>query len=114
VDDVGPLLQAFDVFVFPSRTEGMSNSFFEACGHCRVIVASDIPGNRAMVGEHYPLLIEPGDPEVLAASLLKAFTDQEARGIAVAALGGRKDRFSVDAVLDQLEGLLFDADRARH
>lgn len=114
VEDVAPLLERADVFAFPSLWEGMSNSLLEACAHGRVIVASDIPENRDVLGDDHPLLFEPGDSESLAVQLLRAFDDDDVREEARRRALARARLFSLDAVLDDLEDLLRAADRSRH
>lgn len=48
-DDVPRLLASADVFVFPSRTEGLPNAVLEAMAAGTPIVATDVPGNRDLV-----------------------------------------------------------------
>lgn len=66
VPGVRYLLRGIDVFVLPSRTEGMSNALLEACAEGRAIVASRIPGNVAVLGDDYPLYVPPGEAGPLA------------------------------------------------
>jgi glycosyltransferase involved in cell wall biosynthesis len=106
VSDVDGLLAANDVYVYPSLSEGMSNALLEACSWLRVVVASDLPANRAILGEGYPLLFGVGDTEAIAARLLEAFGDEGVRGEAVAQIRGRMPGFYADAVLDRIEALL--------
>ena len=69
-DSVEELLSAADVFVLPSREEGMSVALLEAMACGLPIVATDIPGNRALItsGEH-GLLVRPDDPPALACAI---------------------------------------------
>jgi glycosyltransferase involved in cell wall biosynthesis len=60
------------VFVFPSLVEGMSMMLLEAVAASAVIVCSDIPENRAVVGDAYPMLFRAGDPADLARVLADA------------------------------------------
>jgi glycosyltransferase involved in cell wall biosynthesis len=114
VDDVAPFLREADVYAFPSRTEGMSNALLEACALRRVVVASDIPANRAVLGEGYPLLFRAGSGVDLGSALERALDDGRARSDAVAHIDRRLPLFSVNSVLDRLEALLRAADRPRH
>lgn len=114
VADPLPDLLASDVFVFPSLSEGMSNSLLEACAAGRVVVASAISSNIAVLGEDYPLLFPPGDCHQLESMLVDAFDDHDKRRAALETVAARLRAFSPDRVLRLLEGVLFDAqDRAR-
>jgi glycosyltransferase involved in cell wall biosynthesis len=83
IDDIPAVLGQHDVFVIASATEGMSNALVEACAYGRVVVASDIEPNRAVLGDDHPLLFRAGDAEDLARVLELALTDAEVRASAV-------------------------------
>ncbi len=110
VDDVTPFLAGSDVFVFPSLTEGMSNALLEACAWGRVVVASDIPANRAVLRDDHPLLFHAGDVDALSNMLLLAFHDgriaADARRRALTSAAS----FSTESVAERLEHLLQQAD----
>ena len=106
VPDVTAHLLEADVFVLPSLTEGLSNSLLEACALGRVAVASDIPANRFVLGDDYPLLFRPGDAEALAARVLTAFEAQPVRSEATARIAARMQQFSLERVVDRLEELI--------
>lgn len=75
-DDVLALLRAARAFVLPSRSEGLSNALLEAMVAGTPIVATDIPGNRAVVThEREALLVAPDDPVALAAALRQLIGD---------------------------------------
>lgn len=85
--DVGALLAAFDVFVLPSRWEGMPNALLEAMGAGRPSVASRIAGvvEIAKHGET-ALLVDPGKPALLADAVDRLLMDRElAQGLGRAA-----------------------------
>lgn len=68
--DVAALLQAADVFVFPSRTEGLPNALLEAMAAARPIVTTDVPGCRDLIVNRQTGLIVPyGDTQTLAAAM---------------------------------------------
>jgi len=73
-DDVQDLLQAADAFVLPSHEEGMSLSLLEAMAAGLPVVATDIPGNRALVepGVH-GVLTPPRDAAQLARAILEVW-----------------------------------------
>ncbi|HWW67724.1 MAG TPA: glycosyltransferase family 4 protein [Solirubrobacterales bacterium] len=106
-------LRATDVFVLPSRSEGMSNALLEACAWGRVVVASDIPSNRAVLGDGYPLLFPPGDAEALAECLARALDPLDpVRGVAAGLVRERTGEFSTEAVVGDLEELIDAANSA--
>ncbi len=60
-------LKAFDVFVLPSRSEGIPRCLMEAMAAGVPIVASDVPGSRYLVdGKTTGLLFDPDKPKQLA------------------------------------------------
>jgi glycosyltransferase involved in cell wall biosynthesis len=103
-----------DVFAFPSLSEGMSNALIEACALGRVVVASDIPPNLAVVGADYPLLYAAGDALALERALEDALGNEDVRARSVAHIAERIRLLSPDRIVAQLEALLLDADRARN
>jgi glycosyltransferase involved in cell wall biosynthesis len=76
--DIPELLAAADVFVMPSRREGLSYAVLEAMGHGVATVVSDGPGNPEAVGDA-GVVFRTGDVEALAASLLRLADDASAR-----------------------------------
>lgn len=97
-DDVQDVLNAADLFVLPSHQEGISISLLEAMAAGVPVIASDIPGNRAVIepGLH-GLLVPPRD----VASLSQAIVDSLAQPLAAAdrAANGRwrvEHEFSLD------------------
>ena len=98
--DPTPLLRSADLFVLPSREEGMSVALLEAMALGVPAVASDIPGNRGLVdhGEH-GLLFAPGDPKAAAAAILAAWADPEAALLRAGAARRRVvERYSIEAM----------------
>lgn len=72
-DDVGDLLTAADLVVLPSRWEGIPGTAIEALALETPIVASDIPGVRAVVGSSGGLLarlVPSGEPDALADAIV--------------------------------------------
>ena len=63
---------ASDVFILPSRTEGMSNALVEAFACGAAIVATDIPGNTEICRDRENALLVPvGDVPALAAAIIE-------------------------------------------
>jgi glycosyltransferase involved in cell wall biosynthesis len=77
-DDVGEILQAADLFVFPSHREGMSLALLEAMAAGLPIVATDIPGNRALVQSGESALLVPVEsPRDLAEAVIHIAENRE-------------------------------------
>lgn len=77
-DDVPRLLAAADVFVFPSRTEGMPNALLEAMAAGLPIVTTDVPGCRDLIThESTGLLVRSGEVEPLAGTVERLLTDRD-------------------------------------
>lgn len=74
--DVPSLLQACDVFAFPSRTEGLPNALLEAMGAGCAIVATDVPGNRDLLEPNRTGLSVPyGDTNALTQAIASYLSD---------------------------------------
>jgi glycosyltransferase involved in cell wall biosynthesis len=106
VADLRPRLASNDIVVLPSLSEGMSRTLLEACAWRRVVVASDIPANRAVLGDDYPLLFAAGDRDALAAALETALDDHATRRACVERISERTHEFDLDSVLDRIEALI--------
>ena len=64
-------LRAADLFVLPSREEGMSIALLEAMALGIPLVASSIPGNRRLVSDFkHGRLVPPDDPAALARAVI--------------------------------------------
>jgi L-malate glycosyltransferase len=112
VDDPTDLLITADVFVLPSIAEGMSNALLQACALGRVVVASDIAENRAVVGDVYPLLFKVGNPMALEASIRTALFDPQVRTRALGLIAARMVDFQSATVISRLaEAVLGVTDR---
>lgn len=72
--DVGDVLAAADVFVLPSRWEGLGSVLLEAMALEAPIVASDLPPVREVVDDH-ARLVAAGSPDRLAATLAATLND---------------------------------------
>lgn len=74
--DVPALLQAADVYVFPSRTEGLPNALLEAMAAACPIVTTDVPGCRDLIVNGQTGLVVPfGDTLALAAAMRRLLRD---------------------------------------
>ncbi len=76
VDDVAGLLQASDIGVFSSRSEGCPNGLLECMAAGLAVAATDIEGIREVVGESgFELLAPVENAEALSRIILKLAAD---------------------------------------
>jgi len=75
--DAREILSLFDIFVLPSRWEGLPLALIEAAALGKAIVATDIEGVREVIcaGET-GLLVPPADPARLAAAVIRLLEDR--------------------------------------
>jgi glycosyltransferase involved in cell wall biosynthesis len=77
---VAEWLSASDLFVLPSRYEGMPTALMEAMASGCAVVASDISGtNELVTDQSLGRLVPPQNPSALAASILEVLRDPELR-----------------------------------
>ncbi len=79
-NDIGDLLAACDVFVIPSRREGLGVSALEALAAGRPVVGSSVGGIKdAVVDGRTGILVPPDEPTALAHALLRILKDEVLR-----------------------------------
>ena len=92
-------LREFQLFVLPSLEEGMSIALLEAMALGIPCVASDIPGNRALIDDRvHGRLAPPDQPEALARVILEHQRDPSALKMALEARSRVEHHYSIDAV----------------
>lgn len=101
--DIGEILNALDVFVFPSLEEGLGTSLLDALLLRRPTVATRVGGIPEVVRhEANGLLVEPGDAGALAAAIERLLGDpEEARRLGVEGSRTVEERFGVDAMVEK-------------
>lgn len=92
--DIPALLNAFDVFVLPSVSEGMPITILEAMAAAKPVVATDVGG----VGEMFEpgisgLLVPPRQPQALADALNRLLADDTFRAQVATAARARIDTY---------------------
>jgi glycosyltransferase involved in cell wall biosynthesis len=119
-DDPTPWLRTADLFVLPSREEGMSIALLEAMALGIPLVASAIPGNRRLItDETHGRLAAPGDPTALAHAILDQWADFE-RAVAMGEAARRQAAadYSIEAVarkhLELFQAVIENQSRSRN
>ena len=79
--DIAELLHAADVFVFPTKQEGLPGALMEAMASGLPCIASNIRGNLDLLGEDYKYLLDPMDTEAWANGLNEILKDKITCGI---------------------------------
>lgn len=80
VDNVVDYLAKTDIFVLPSRVEGLSNALLEAMAAGLPCVATDIAANTEIIQHGYNGLLTPEEnEEAMAQSLLRLIDDETLR-----------------------------------
>ncbi|WP_296753414.1 TIGR03088 family PEP-CTERM/XrtA system glycosyltransferase [Thiobacillus sp.] len=101
-DDIAEIMRAFDVFVLPSKNEGISNTVLEAQASGLPVVATAVGGNVELVKAGVNgMLVAPGDVNDMAQALL-GYLDSPARIAEHGGLARRQaeQRFSIAAMAE--------------
>lgn len=107
-NDVSRILAAADLFVFPSRFEGLPGALIEAEAAGLAIVCSDIANNREVVMENENAFIFPvDDPKDLSRKLRSLLVDNKKRK----SMGNRsleifENAFQIEAIHERMERLM--------
>ena len=106
-NDIGNVLQAFDVFALPTHREAFGTAFVEAAAMGVPVIGTDVGGvPETMQAGVTGLLVPPRDPAALAAALESLLADPERRrrmGEAGRELIRGQGLFSVDRAAQLVE-----------
>jgi glycosyltransferase involved in cell wall biosynthesis len=100
VEDSQPLLEALDLFVFPSLKEGLGVAMLEAMASGLTVIASASGGVVDAIEDGVSgVLVPPADAPALAAAITRLWRDEAVRRrIGAAARQRACERFSVAAM----------------
>lgn len=104
------LLAASHVLVVSSRMEGGAHVISEAIAHGVPVFASDIPGNRGMLGPDYSGYFELEDERAIAALVRRAHDDAAFLPELSRAIAQRRPLFSPEREMDCWRALLGELD----
>lgn len=102
--DLDALYRRSAIVVLPSRTEGMSNVLLEAMSRGVPVVATDIPGNRAVISRPgIGLMVPPEEPDAMADAIDKLLKNPTLRReVGEAARGHIAEQFEIAIVARRL------------
>ena len=89
-NQVPKLMHAMDIFVLPSRNEGISNTILEAMASSLPVVATNVGGNPELVVENETGKLVPADDPVSMANALNDYVLNADRRSAHGAAGRRR------------------------
>jgi len=107
VEDILPFLYGADIFVMPSRSEGLSNSILEAMACGLPVIATRVEGNTDLIEDGVNgLLVAPDDE----GNLVNALTQLLTRPEKAAALGQRArqmvcEKYDLQSMVGQYSAL---------
>jgi sugar transferase (PEP-CTERM/EpsH1 system associated) len=104
-NDVRELLGIMDVFVLSSRKEGQSVAITEAMATRVPVVATNVGGTPELVLDgRTGLLVPPGDPEAMAAAIVRVLNDSTlAKQLCAAARKRLEQEYDIMTVVRQYE-----------
>lgn len=107
VPDPAPYLAASDIYVFPSRREGLPNALLEAMSCGCPCVASDIGGCVELImPDKTGLLFPSGDAKAMAAAVIRLLRDESlAKKVGEGAHALIAAEYELHAVIDRLVAL---------
>lgn len=105
--DVSSILAAADVFLFPSRFEGLPGALIEAEAAGLPVICSDIPNNREVADNDNALFFPLENTSKLAHAISMLATDKALRETMRAhSLNLFRARFQLESIHQQMEQLL--------
>ncbi len=106
-NDVPEVLKCCDLFVLPSKAEGLPNAVLEAMAACLPVVATRVGGVSEIIENGVTgLLVEPESADSLISAICRLLGDRALqRRLAVAGQENARCLFSFDRVLQDLEQL---------
>jgi glycosyltransferase involved in cell wall biosynthesis len=109
-EDATALMALFDIFVLPSLWEGLPFVLMEAAGLGKPIVATAVDGVPEILEDgRTGVLVPPGDPEALAAAVIRLLRDRDEAGrLAERARSLVPSRFPLSRMVEQTQNLYLD------
>jgi len=105
--DVHDILSLFDIYVLPSRSEGLSMALLEAMLLGKPIVATSVGGNlKVLENCKTALLVPPNEPEALSESILHLLSNKAfAKFIGQNASEECRKKYNIDHMVENYKNL---------
>lgn len=105
--DIAQIMRSFDIFVLPSKAEGISNTILEAMATGLPVIATRVGGNPELViHDETGLLVEKEAVSSMAAALQLLVSDNNKRQqLANNALQRAQQEFSLDAMVARYQAV---------
>lgn len=102
--DISDWLNLVDIFLLPSLWEGLSITLLEAMAMEKVIICTDIKGNREVIqNERNGILVNPKDPEQIAEKILYLIGNEALqKKVRKNALKDYRGNFTEDVMISQI------------
>lgn len=106
---VSRYLRAFDIFVLPSLSEGLSSAILAAMASSLPVIATDVGGIPELIRHgHNGLLVPPGDAQALAAAILRlSVHPDEAREMGSRSRALMEEKFTLERKIAETEKLCY-------
>ena len=102
-----PYLEQADIFILPSRYEGFSNALCEAMACGKAVIATDCPGNRAIIRDGTDGLLVPRENvSALAEAMELLMSNPKKRKSLSLQANEVVDRFRIDKIMRQWDEIL--------
>jgi len=102
ISEAGRLLTAFDIFVFPSRSEAFGYVLLEAGAAGIPVVSTNVGGIRdVIIPNETGLLVQPDSTNELQAAIVDLLNTPEKRARLAAAHQRRAATFTIEAMLEK-------------
>ena len=112
-DNVFPLLKSADLFVLPSRYEGMPNAVMEAMAVDKCCIVTTVNGNNELIENNKQgLLVEPNNPDAIFEAVDYAASNPGLLNKLGQNAGEKiRKRFSEEQMIDSLERFIIEKNK---
>lgn len=98
-ENIADYFALFDIFVYPSKEEGLGSAILEAFQFQKPVIAANVGGIPDILGDNeYGILINPLDENELVQAILKLYQDDSLRNHYATAGFERKNAFNPEKI----------------